>query len=344
MHRKMVKRQITLLDIAKALSITTATVSRALNNHPAISDATKKRVNEVAKELGYEPNFLASGLRSGKTKTIGVIVPRINRHFFANVINGIEGVLNDAGYKLIICQSTETLKKEKQSLQTLLSGRVDGLIVSISLETKNAKHFDAFLGHKIPIVMFDRVLDDMKVSKVVNDDTAASAQVTRHLISQGFRKIMLLNSFTTTNVYRNRLHGYINALNEAGIEFNPELVKEIPVTMEDAYKSAASIFSGENIPDAVFATSDYIAMGVIKYLREKNIRIPQDVGIAGYANEPFTALIEPGLTTVEQYSIEMGKTAATLILDQLKNPISISINKEISIRPELIIRGSTQRL
>lgn len=187
---EMSRKQATIQDIANVLTITASTVSRALNDHPKISQSTKDQVWKVARELHYQPNIAASNLRKGKANTIGMIVPRINRHFFSNVITGVESVLNPAGYNLIICQSEEKLLKEIENIKTLISSRVAGILISLSIESQDVNHLQKIIDNHIPLVMFDRVSDKLQVNMVENDDVSGSYEMTLHLLEQGYRNIL----------------------------------------------------------------------------------------------------------------------------------------------------------
>ncbi|HNW51860.1 MAG TPA: LacI family DNA-binding transcriptional regulator [Prolixibacteraceae bacterium] len=339
----MVKKQSTIQDIARALNISVSTVSRALSDHPKISQATKDQVWNVAHELQYQVNTVASNLRKGKANTIGMIVPRINRHFFSNVITGVESVLNPLGYNLIICQSDEKLSREVENIKTLVSNRVGGIIISLSIETHDVKHLQKVLGSHVPLVLFDRISDQLHVSMVENDDVYGAYEMTRHLLQQGYRKIIWMGGPRNINIYRNRYNGYLKAMAEFGVDVSDQLCFEGTPTIQVAFDCARKILEKNNLPDAIFATSDYMAMGVIQACNEKGLRVPDDMAVAGYANEPFAELISPKLTTVEQFSEEIGKAAAQLLLEELDSENEEIIPKRMVLKPKLIIRESTIR-
>lgn len=339
----MAKKQTTIQDIAKALNITASTVSRALNDHPKIKKDTKRLVWDKAKELHYQPNSIAASLRTGKANTIGMIVPRVNRHFFSNIITGVESVLNPAGYNLIICQSEEKYEKEIENINTLISSRVSGLLISISLETKKYKHIQKAINSNIAVVMYDRIVDHLNVCTVENDDTSGSYDLTRHLIEQGYRKMMWVGGSRALNTYKNRYAGYYKALNEIGIDAEQMPIFEGNISLEDAYNYLNSYMENQELPEVIYAASDYMAMGVIKALQEKGLKIPEDIAVSGYSNEPFAALISPKLTTVEQYSMEMGKATARLLLDEMQSDSDETIPRKTILKPKLIIRESTIR-
>jgi LacI family transcriptional regulator len=337
----MSKKQATIQDIANALNITASTVSRALSDHPKIKKSTKDQVWEKAKELNYQPNSIASSLRKGKANTIGMIVPRVNRHFFSNIINGVESVLNPSGYNLIICQSDESYQKEIENINTLIASRVRGILISISLETKNVDHIQKAINNNISVVMFDRINEGLDVCKVENDDTSGSYDVTKHLIEEGYRNMMWIGGSRSFNTYRNRFAGYRNALNEIGIDAEQLPIFEGNISLETAYDFMTDYIAKNKLPEVIFSASDYMAMGAIMAIQEKGLKIPDDIAISGYSNEPFAALINPKLTTVEQFSKEMGRSAAKLLLEDIDAESEELVPRKITLKPKLIVREST---
>ena len=337
----MAKKQATIQDIALALNITASTVSRALNDHPKISSATKEMVWSTAKKLNYQPNHIAASLRKGKANTIGMIVPRINRHFFSNVITGVESVLNPAGFNLIICQSDESYQKEKENIKTLITSRVAGILVSLSIETKEYKHLEKVKHNHIPLVLFDRITDDLNVSKVDNDDEYGSYELTKHLLDQGYRTFLWMGGPRNSNIYRNRYNGYKKALKEFKINDNQfECFEGTPI-LDVAEQFMQEYLQKKTLPDVIFAASDYMAMGVIQALTSNGIKVPEDVAVAGYSNEPFASLTSPKLTTVEQFSEEIGRSAAKLLLEEIESEDETIIPRKTTLKPRLIVREST---
>jgi len=337
----MSRKQATIQDIARALNITASTVSRAINDHPKISKITKDLVWKTAREMQYQPNTIASNLRKGKANTVGMIVPRINRHFFSNVINGVESVLNPAGYNLIICQSEEKLSREIENIKTLISNRVSGILISLSVETHDVKHLQKVINNHIPMVLFDRVTDKLAVNCVENDDEAGSFDMTNHLLDQGCRNFIWMGGPRNVYIYKNRYNGYKKALELRGINPEEMIVFEGTPTLHVALDFMRTHLKTNPAPDVVFATSDYMAMGVIQACDEFGLKIPDDIAVAGYANEPFSELISPKLTTVEQYSEEIGRAAARLLLEDLLSEADEFIPRKTVLRPKLIIREST---
>ncbi|HPR32143.1 MAG TPA: substrate-binding domain-containing protein, partial [Prolixibacteraceae bacterium] len=266
---------------------------------------------------------------------------RINRHFFSNVITGVESVLNPAGYNLMICQSEEKLQKEIENIKTMIANRVSGILISLSVETRNTRHLQRIIANQIPLVMFDRVDPKLQVSQVVNDDEAGAYDLTLHLLEQGFRKIMWMGGPRISSIYRNRYNGYRKALESYQLSPDAMPCFEGPATLVSALDYMRDFFQKGNRPDAVFATSDYMAMGTLQACQEAGLSVPDDIAVAGYSNEPFAALISPKLTTVEQFSEEIGRATARLLLDQLMSESDETISRKISIKPKLIIRETS---
>jgi LacI family transcriptional regulator len=339
----MKKQNLTIHDIARELNISASTVSRALNNNPRISEATRNEVKAAALRTGYQPNNLASNLRRGKSFTAGVIVPRINRVFFSNVIGGIEEVLTPQGYTITICQSMESYANEVNSLKTLNNLRVDGIIMSIAAESENSEHIKTWLdqGHKI--ICFDRVAEDLDISSVRLNDFKGAYQTVKHLIDQGYKKIAFFSGPEHLNVYRDRKAGYLTALADYGVPVHGDLVIINCLTKEKGIEAARIMLKSDNIPDAIFSSSDFSAIGAMLTAREMGFKIPQDIGIAGFANEPFTELVSPSLTSVDQDSIKMGRVAAKVFLNSIDDKFDPKWKEKIVLEPKLIIRESSNR-
>jgi len=340
----MKRKSATIVDIAKALNKTASTVSRALQDHPSISPETKRLVLQTAKKLNYHPNKFAANLRKGRGNTIGLVVPRINRHFFSNVIHGVEGIANQNGFNVLICQSQESSEKEKEVISTLINNQVDGIIISISKETTNGDHIRAAIERGIPVVQFDRTLRDLPTHQALNDNFSAAFEAVKHFKDQGYTKIAHFGGPQFINIYRDRYEGFLSGLKESGLPLNESWVFFDALTQQAAFDSARKIFSGKERPDAVFAVSDYAALGTLLALQEMNIPAPDEVGIIGFANEPFTGLTSPGISAFDQHSEEMGRIAAGLLFEQINaGEEKKFIPKSISIKPELIIRKSSAR-
>ncbi|WP_215223710.1 LacI family DNA-binding transcriptional regulator [Echinicola shivajiensis] len=337
------RKKATIHDIASKLGITASTVSRALNNHPRISDATKKLVQKAAKEVNYQPNNIAAALRNGRSKLIGIVVPTANRNFFSSVVRGIEEIANQLNYKVIICQSYENFEKETQTVDALLSARVDGIIMSIGKNTDDFEHLERVVEKGIPLVLFDRITEEVAVNQVVIDDYIGAYKSVEHLIENGFTKIAHFTNPRKINIYSERLRGYADALKDNGIPFDQNLIIESNMQLEDGQQSTLKMLEEGIDFDAIFSSSDYAAMGALQILKEKGIKVPEDVGIAGFGNEPFTSFTTPSLTTVDQVSIPMGNVAAELFFELLKADPKKFVPQKTVLKPELIIRGSSTR-
>jgi len=337
----MKKVHITIHDIARELSVSASTVSRALQNHPRISESTRTVVQKMAKQYNYQPNVVASSLRSGKSKTVGVIVPRINRNFFSNVIGGLEESLAASGYHLMICQTHEEYEDEATAIQTLINARVDAIILSISMETRNKEHIHELLDKGIRLFFFDRALEDIEVGSVVVDDKLGAYLSVTHLLEQGYRKIMHVAGADHINIYHARKEGYLQAMSKAGIQVHKKWVIERPLIVKGGESAFHYGMSLSAKPDAFFCAGDYAALGVLQAAKSHGMKVPEDLGITGFANEPFTEFLEPSLTTVDQKGGEMGKMVARMFLKYEEETTGLTACEKVVLKPELIIRNSS---
>lgn len=336
------ENRITIYDIAERLDLTAATVSRALNDHPRISKATKKLVLKTASEMNYQPNKLALALKKGKSNTIGVIVPYINHAFFSTVIRGIEEELNPKGYHVIISQSHEEEEREVDIVKNLLNAQVEGILISVSRATKNTAHFDQIVNKGIPLVFFDRKKEVNGVSSVVLDDYRGGYEATKHLIGLGCKKIAHFSVDRSLEIYRNRYEGYKRALRDNGIILDEDLVLEIESNIKDGIKAVKKLMEQATPPDAIFSSTDYGALGAINWLKRNGYSIPSNVRVVGFSNEPFTEFMDPSISSMDQSPLEMGKMAARVFLDQMINPGKVNMEKRMVLLPKLIIRESSR--
>jgi LacI family transcriptional regulator len=340
----MSEKKSTIHDIARELSVTASTVSRALNGNTRISKDMRRIVREMADSMGYEPNHIASALRSGRTRIIGVVVPTANRSFFSNVVRGVEAIAKTAAYNVIICQTNDDQAEEVSIVDTLLRLRVDGIIASIARETRNFDHFRKVREKGVPLVLFDRVNEALGGSTVVLDDHAGAFQATEHLINQGYKRVAYFSGPQHLNIYKYRLRGYTDALEAAGLTFDEQLVQIGSLSVEDGRKYMEQLLALNEPPDALFSASDYAAVGAMQVLKERGIRIPEQFGLVGFANEMFTSLLEPGLSTVDQHSERMGELAARVFFEEIESqPGQFSVRKKV-LAPTLIVRGSSTRI
>ncbi|WP_282075835.1 LacI family DNA-binding transcriptional regulator [Maribacter aquivivus] len=338
----MNKKRTTLKDIANVLGISAAAVSKALNDDARISVKTKKAVKQVAKELNYQPNHLASALRKGKSKLVGVIVPRTNSHFFSSVVESMEGVLNKAGYNIIITQSNESFKKECNNIDTLLYLQVDGIIASMANETVDLSYYEKIKSNGIPLILFDRGENDLNVDYVGINDYDSSHMIIEHLVAQGCKRIAHIGGYRRTRIFNNRIRGYIDAIKKHDLPHDDELLIESSLTLEDGRQQIEKLLSLKNRPDAVYVASDYAALGALQVLKEKNIKVPEEIKLVGFGNEPFTSLVTPSITSISQHSYKIGKLAADTFLSYVeKDVVKQSLNK-IILDSELIIRDSSK--
>jgi len=336
--------KITISDIAKELKVTAATVSRALNNHPRISKETKEKVAEVAQRLNYRPNKIASSLRSGKSHVIGVIIPSAEIDFFGSVVHGIETLANSHGYTVLIYQTNESRDFEVKGIETFLSARVDGILASIAKETLDYSHFIDIKKRKIPIVFFDRANDDLGISSVVVDDFKGAYLATEHLIKQGYKRIAHISGPQHIKIFNDRLKGYMGALQAYKIKADFDLIYTGDVSIEAGKAAIKHFFKMKNRPDAAFAVEDFTALGAMKELKDKNIKIPQEFGIIGFANELFGEHLTPSLSTIDQQTVQMGKESFRLLMELIKHK-ELKDNKprKIVLNPIPIFRQSTEK-
>lgn len=333
--------QITLKDIAKKLNLAPSTVSRALKDHPDISRETKQIVMALAKELDYQPNTVALSLRKSKTYTIGVIVPEIVHFFFSTVISGIEDGAYAAGYHVVICQSNEDAERERKNANILMQSRVDGLIVSVSKSTTDFSYLQAIQKKGVPMVFFDRRCKEVDASSVVVEDYQGAYSATEHLIINGYRKIAHLCGPSTLSLSQNRTDGYKDALQKYDITVMPELIVKAD-TYNEGYYATKSLLEGPIVPDAIFAVNDSTAIGAMKAIKEKGKKMPQEIGVVGFTDDPMLSqLVEPQLTSVAQPGYEMGQLAAKMFLEQIeKGPDNPVIRHEV-LKTRLVIRESS---
>lgn len=334
----------TIYDIAKELNISAATVSRALNKNPKISASTIKLVQDTAEKMNYKQNRLALALRSGKSGNIGVIVPRINTNFFGSVIRGIEEELHPNKYNVIICQTHEDENREIENINTLLDAQVDGIMISITNESKkNESIIQLVLEKKVPLIFFDRKKNIDGISSITIDDFKAGYIATKHLIDQGCTKIAHLSGDQALEIYENRFKGYQKALLDHKIPYEPNYVIRAKSNLEDGTLVTQKLLQLPTPPDAIFSASDFAALGAIQELKNQGYQLPQDFCVVGFGNEPFTKFMELSITTVDQSPLEMGKMAAKVFLEQMNTKDTFKIEKKIVLNPILHIRKSSAR-
>jgi LacI family transcriptional regulator len=336
--------KVTITDIAKELNTTPATVSRALNNHPSISEKRRKIIQEAALRLNYKRNKIAFALRSGQSRLIGVIIPSAEINFFGSVVHGIESLANENGYNIIMYQSNESRDHEANGIETFLSARVDGILVSIAKDTNEYSHFINAKESKIPIVFFDRTNMDLGIHSVVIDDYKGAFLATQHLLDQGYRRIAHITGPPHLKIFNDRLKGYMGALQANDIKVDFDLVYQGDVSIEAGRKGIKHLLNIQYPPDAVFAVEDFTALGAIKELKKNNIKIPEHFGVIGFANEGFGEHISPTLSTIDQQTVQMGKESFRLLLQMINNGESIVLPQKVVLEPIPIFRDSSKRL
>jgi len=342
------KSKITLKDIAKELSVSISTVSKALNDSHEISEELREKIKAFADFYHYRPNSLALKLRNNKTMIIGVIIPEIVHHFFSEIISGVEKFANGRDYNVMICLSNESYEKEKLNLKMLANGSVDGLLVSIAKETLEIGNFDHFKDledYNIPLVLFDRVSDEIHCDKVIVDDTGGAYKATKHLIEIGCKRIAIITTPDFVNVGALRTEGYIKALEEDGRKVSHDLIYK--VSEKSNIHDQIEVFFNEldEMPDGVLAVNEIYAAIAMKIIKEKDLKIPEDVAIIGFTDGLISAFSTPALSTVAQHGYMMGEHAAELLLDRIQKNDSNEVKFERKvISTDLRIRKSTQNI
>lgn len=338
------KKEVTIYDLAKALNYSPSTISRALKNHKSINKKTIKKIQKTAEEFGYRPNTLAAGLRKNTTKTIGIMISRINRPFIASLIMGIENEARKANYNVIITQSDDKYENEVNNAKALYDARIGGLIVSLGMETKDTSHFDVFVKQNIPLVFVDRVPEGFNSYRVIIDNYMAGYRATKHLIEQGCKRIAHFAGAQHVNVYNLRKKGYLDALREKGLSIDEDLIISLKtMSMEEGKKAIKKLLKLENPPDGIFSANDTAAVSAILYAKEKGIKIPEDLAIIGFNDDPVSRIVEPSLSTVSHPAIKMGEISTQKILEHPEKNIDTDVSEITILDTEVIVRNSSNR-
>ena len=336
-------REVTIYDIATALNISTATVSRALKNDPVVNKKTKKRIFDLAGELGYRTNHFARNLRQKSTKTIGLIIHELNSNFMTSVLAGVEKVTADSGYDLIIAHSSESYEKEKANAINLFNKRVDGLIASLSFDTPDLRHFQPYVDKGVPVMFFDRVEQTANNNVVIIDNRKCGYLATAHLIEQGCKRIAHITSSLKRNVYSQRYQGYQDALFDHDISLDEKLLIINDLSEKAGIQAAMEILRMKELPDGAFFTNDFVAAVCMRTLKEHGVVIPDELAVVGFNNDVVGKLIEPTLTTINYPGHDMGEIAARNLINHLKGITDMNQMNTIIVRTELIIRNSSLR-
>lgn len=335
--------QVTIKDIAKHLNISVATVSRALRDMPDIKPETRQAVLDLAKEWDYQPNVLATSLVKSRTKTLGVIVPDLGYHFFSSVIKGIEAEALYRGYTLLLTQTGESYERELVNLQTLSRGQVEGFIISLSQETSNYDHINRLIRKGIPIVFFDRDAVGIDVSKVMVDNVGAAYEAVIHLYQNGCREIAFLAGPKSVTVSNQRIEGYKKALQDLNISFKDELIVHGEYNLDKAIALTHGLMNLTDRPDGLVVVSDRLAVGSMMALRSKGISIPDDVSVVSFNDEPICSFLTPTLSSVAQPTIEIGRIATSLLINQIEDGQEFYKPQVRVLKTHLVIRESSRR-
>ncbi len=337
------KTGITIYDLAKELKVSPSTVSRALQNHPSIGKSTIKAVKKLAVERGYRLNSIAASLRKQQTNNIGVLVPWINRPFIAFLISGAEEAARAAGYNVLISQSHDSFENEADNVKAFFESRVCGLIVSLAMETKEYGHFDRFLANNTPVVFVDRIPEQLDSHKVIIDNYAAAFKATQHLIEQGCRRIAHFGGALHQTIYRERRRGYEDALRKNNLPLDERIIMHGDLlSADEGLKMTARLLGSPTPPDGIFSANDTAAVSAIQYAKSVGVRIPEDLAIIGFNNDPLCLIVDPALSSISHPAIEMGRIAVQQIL-RIKEAGGDVITQTITLKTDVIARASSLR-
>ena len=342
--KKKAPKNKSIQDIAEALQLSPATISRVLNNHPHVHKKTRAKVMTLVERVGYKRNVMASGLRTNKTNTIGLIVPRISMYVHAEIITVIQNGLHAHGFNLIICQSNDSVEMEKELADTLYASRVDAVIVACTLYTTDFSHFDVLTQNNIPVVFYDRVPANAYSASIIKGDDFRGAYLgTSHLIELGCKRIAYISGPLTCNLYTERYAGFKKAMAQNGVSIIEELIFYHELTVDNARKDMHRLFSKKPYPDGIFATNDSSALAVLEFAKEKGIPVPSELKIVGYSNDPRSSIVTPAITTIEQFPGKIAKAIVDELLKILKSDTENGTvnNTPIIIPVQLIRRMST---
>ncbi|NCW88202.1 MAG: LacI family transcriptional regulator [Chitinophagia bacterium] len=335
------EKPTTIKDIAKKLNISISTVSRALRDAPDINRETKNAIKKLAEDLKYQPNRLAVSLRQNQTHTIGVIVPNLD-YVLSSMVRGIDEVALEAGYTVMVCQSNESFGREIVNTKRLLDSLVDGFIISVSSETKSFEHFKKIQDRNIPLVLFDRLAPDLQAPSVKLDNENGGFIATEHLIKQGYKKIAILAGPKNLGISNQRMDGYLNALKKYKLKKNNQFIVHCDFNQNYAYAATKELLMMKDRPDAIFTISDRMAIGAQLAIKENNLRMPEDIGLVGFNNEPVTSLVTPQISSVDMPAFDIGKAAAKLFIEIMHHNEIGAIEEQV-LKPKLFIRASSNR-
>jgi DNA-binding LacI/PurR family transcriptional regulator len=336
----MAKKNVSLKDFANELGVSVSTVSRALKNHPDISWEIKQKVHELAKKWDYTITAPQAGFHNPATKTIGVIVPNIIRFFYSSILSGIENYAKKQGYFIVIANSNESHENEVECIDNLIRLNVDGLLVCITQQTFDYSLFDKARQNDVPLVFFDRVCRTNEFSSVIADNAEAAKAIVTHLKANGAKRIAHIAGPKSLNISKERIAGYLMALNDGALEYNTELLVNCDLSPEGATEAVKKLLQLKNRPDAIFCVNDTVAYIAIRELKKQGLRIPQDIAVTGFNDEFYSSFVEPALTTVSHPTLEMGQEAARLLIDQIESGKPHS-PRQIVMKTQLVVRDSS---
>jgi LacI family transcriptional regulator len=341
----MGKAYVTIKDLARELGLSISTISRALRDLPDVHPDTRQQVQELARARNYQPNRFASGLVRQETRLIGVVAPRFSAHSFANMISGIEELAYEEGYQLVLCESKHDAAREQMGVEALLTIRVDGLIIAPAIEAEGAVlgHLHEVRRRGVPMVYVDRVYEALPAPAVLTDDFQAGYEATSALIARGRRRIAYLGGASYLSFARERRRGYLKALQDQGLAAEAAWAPEAGFSPEEGQAAMARILEGQGPwPDAVFAVSDGCAAGAMRAIRQRGLRIPEDIALIGFGNDPWTAWLEPPLSSVLQPMLETGRLAARLLIGLIQGPAQAADSSWHHLPAGLLIRESLE--
>lgn len=336
------QKPITIKDLAKVLNLSPSTVSRALNDRWDVNQQTRQRVLDAAEKMNYRPNVMSLGLKRNQTFTVGVVIPEFVNSFFAEVINGIESVLHDSNYQLLICQSSESPAIEKRNIEFMESRHVDGFLVSVSHQSQMADYYTSLIERGYPVVFFNRYCQNVKAPRVIVDDKKWAFAATEHLIRQGCKRIAHLEGPDNLSVSELRREGYIDALISYNIPVDESLIIPSGIFLEDGVAAAQKILAMQRKPDGIFAVNDPAAIGVIKELKRNGVSVPKEIAVVGFSESMMATIVEPNLTSVSQPTFEIGASSARLILEWMQIG-RMPRNLEVKLDASLNVRESSLR-
>jgi LacI family transcriptional regulator len=337
---------VTIKDIAKALGLSTSTVSRALRDSYEISPETKKLVLEYSEKINYRPNPIALSLKEKRSRSIGIIVCEIANSFFSQIINGIESIAYDKGYNVIIAQSHESYDREVINVQYLASRSIDGLLVSVSSETQDLNHLKNLHDRGFPIVFFDRIVDEMETHKVIVDNFKGAYDATEHLIKSGYKHIAALAGSEYLSITKERLSGYRKALEDHGIPYDEQYIQHClhgGMLYNEVENALTELLKLKKKPDAIIASADKLTTNCLRYFKKRKIKVPDDVALIGFSNLDLTDLLSPSLSVVRQPAFEMGELSTELLIQLIESKRPVKDFERKILPPQLFIRESTSK-